>query len=114
MALSEAEKEIVKQKVKNRRREMLGASLDESLSSNLNQTIQHDPNIVIESDVLIENQAINNEFFHQEPEENNMRPKTNINQESISTSWKYALCAIILILAVTSLGVFIGYMLASD
>ena len=39
MALSEAEKEIVKQKVKNRRREMLGASLDESLSSNLNQTI---------------------------------------------------------------------------
>ena len=48
MALSEAEKEIVKQKVKNRRREMLGASLDESLSSNLNQTIQHDPNIVIE------------------------------------------------------------------
>ena len=32
MALSEAEKEIVKQKVKNRRREMLGASLDESLS----------------------------------------------------------------------------------
>ena len=103
MALSEAEKEIVKQKVKNRRREMLGVSLDESLSSNLNQTIQHDPNIVIESDILIENQAINNEFFHQEPEENNMRPKTNINQESISTSWKYVLCAIILILAVTSL-----------
>ena len=32
MALSEAEKEIVKQKVKNRRREMLGVSLDESLS----------------------------------------------------------------------------------
>ena len=54
MALSEAEKEIVKQKVKNRRREMLGASLDESLSSNLNQTIQHDPNVVIESDILIE------------------------------------------------------------
>ena len=71
-------------------------------------------NIVIESDILIENQAINNEFFHQEPEENNMRPKTNSNQESISTSWKYVLCAIILILAVTSLGVFIGYMLASD
>ena len=60
MALSEAEKEIVKQKVKNRRREMLGASLDESLSSNSNQTIQHDPNIVIESDILIESQAVNN------------------------------------------------------
>ena len=114
MALSEAEKEIVKQKVKNRRREMLGAGLDEPRSSNLNQTIQHDPNIVIESDILIENQAINNEFFRQEPEENNMRPKTNSNQESISTSWKYVLCTIILILAVTSLGVFIGYMLASD
>ena len=99
MALSEAEKEIVKQKVKNRRREMLGAGLDESLSSNLNKTIQHDPNIVIESDILIENQTINNEFFRQEPEENNMRPKTNSNQESISTSWKYVLCTIILILA---------------
>ena len=63
MALSEAEKEIVKQKVKNRRREMLGVSLDESLSSNLNQTIQHDQNIVIKSDFLIENQAVNNDFF---------------------------------------------------
>ena len=39
---------------------MLGASLDESLSSNLNPTIQHDPNIVIESDILIESQAVNN------------------------------------------------------
>ena len=51
MALSEAEKEIVKQKVKNRRREMLGAGLDEPRSSNLNQTIQHDPKIVIESEL---------------------------------------------------------------
>lgn len=114
MALSEAEKEIVKQKVKNRRREMLGAGLDEPRSSNLNKTRQHDPKIVIDSDILIENQTINNDFFHQQSEGNNISPQADSNQESVSTSWKYVLCAIILILTTTSLGVFIGYMLASD
>ena len=113
MTLSETEKELVKQKVRNRRREMLGIDLSRPSSSDIGQPTQenqatHDSL----SNFSREGKITPDEFA--EPKEDNITPRINTTNESVSVDWKYALCTLIVILALIGLGVFIGYMLAGD
>ena len=90
---------------------MLGIDLSRRSSSDIGQPIQenqapHDS----PSNFSREGKIRSDEFA--EPQEDNMTPRINTKNESVSVDWKYAIYTLIVILALIGLGVFIGYMLA--
>lgn len=125
MPLSDEEKELVKQKIKDRRRELWGASTPappansttdseqstdeaESTTSVSQATPQTDTDPIVtapELQVIQNSQPITNEIKQ-------ANDAFETGQPTSVTWWKYALGGVIVMVGLTGVGVLIGYTLA--
>ena len=125
MPLSDEEKELVKQKIKDRRRELWGAGVPDPPTDRITDP-EKSPNVV-ESAALAsqatpqtdaaptvtepELQAIrNSQPITDEIKQSN--DVLEVGQPTLVAWWKYALGAVAAVVSLTGLGVLIGYTLA--